>query len=123
MSAIGSAITSRTSPDSRGAVQAAAALPASSTARARFSVRRSGSLTRYWSIGEEGCAEACSAALSATFPAVLPAEVFAVLSPGRLRGRRAVASEWSRVAMFDVVPPCAVARIRSGALLTQYHGI
>ena len=44
MSATGSATLSRTSPFSRGAAQAEAALPACSTMRARLSAKRSGIL-------------------------------------------------------------------------------
>ena len=56
MSAIGSATESRTSPLSRGSAQAEAALPACSIMRARFSAKRSGSLTRYCSTPELGSA-------------------------------------------------------------------
>src|SRR5690606_34043083 len=49
MSVTGSAAASRTSPFSRAAAHAAAALLACSIARAMFSAKRSGSLTRYCS--------------------------------------------------------------------------
>ena len=49
MSASGAAVMSLDSLFSRASVQEAAALPSSSSARARFCARRSGSFAKYWS--------------------------------------------------------------------------